>query len=217
MNSILVVEDDPGISSLLKNTLELFRFTPTCVASISEAVKVLNRESFTLIIVDLGLPDGDGNTLLGSSFTGETPVIVLTARDQLQDKIESLDRGADDYVTKPFEVVELIARIKAVLRRFRPEQEVYTFDDIELNIDKRSVRGETGCIDLTPKEFDLLHYLLENGGYAVRREKIIERIWGYDSECTTRTVDIHIQRLRKKLSTTRIETVYKTGYRFNSP
>jgi len=215
MKKILIIEDDPSISLLLARTLEMVNFLPVRVSSITEAYVLLKTDSFDLMILDLGLPDGDGMQLLSGIV--EIPVIILTARAKLHDKIQGLSSGADDYLTKPFEPIELIARIKAVLRRYTPAiHKEYQFDDITMKIDQRIVSKDKTIIDLTPKEFDLLYYLTENNGFAVRREKLIEKVWGYESDCTSRTVDIHVQRLRKKLSTKRIETVYKIGYRFNN-
>lgn len=215
MKKILIIEDDPSISFLLVRTLEMVNFIPVQANSLSEAYCILKVDSFELIILDLGLPDGDGIQFL--SGNNQIPVIILTARNQLHNKIQGLSSGADDYITKPFEPVELIARINAVLRRYNPTiHKEYQIDDIIIKIDQRTVSRDSSIIDLTPKEFDLLHYLIENSGYAVKRDKIIEKVWGYESDCTSRTVDIHIQRLRKKLSTNRIETVYKIGYRLNS-
>ncbi|MCP4180521.1 MAG: response regulator transcription factor [bacterium] len=216
MNNILIIEDDPAISSLLVRTLELANFNPSRTNTLSEAYSLINEEIFNLIILELGLPDGNGLDLLLNKRNKDIPVIILTARNLLNNKIDGLSLGADDYITKPFEPFELIARIKAVLRRYNQiEHNEFKFDDVVIKVDQRIVFLGDSVVNLTPKEFDLLHYLTENGGYAVRRDKIIEKVWGYESECTTRTVDIHVQRLRKKLSTDRIETVYKVGYRFN--
>lgn len=155
----------------------------------------------------------DGYELLPRLIKRKIPVIFLTSRDSLKDKVHGLDIGADDYITKPFEGSELIARIKAVLRRKGKEENRKGFDDIEIRYDERRVLRGSEEVELTAKEYKLLKNLLENVNVAVSRENLLEVVWGYDYPGNTRTVDIHIQKLRSKLGTERIKTVFKMGYR----
>lgn len=215
MKKILIIEDDVSISLLIKSTLEMLDFSAVVAESLKSGYDLVSKESFDLIILDLGLPDGEGIDILKTNKK-KIPIIILTARCELEEKINGLKMGADDYITKPFEPVELIARINAVLRRYNSQIiRDFKFDNILIKLDEHIVLKDNKVLDLTPKEFELISYLTRSPGFAIKRESIISHIWGYDSDCTTRTVDIHIQRLRKKLQTKRIETVYKVGYRFN--
>lgn len=159
------------------------------------------------------LPKIDGYELLKYIKEFEIPVIFITAKSQTEDKIKGLNMGADDYITKPFEMGELIARVEAVLRRYNKGIEVQLIDNIEINVVSRSVKKRGKEISLTPKEFDLLVLLVQNKNFALYREVIFEKVWGEELEFETRTLDLHIQRLRKKLDwKDKIKTVYKIGY-----
>lgn len=213
MNSrILVVEDEEAILSLVSMTLEMVGLEVMEARSGKEALRIINNEPLGLAILDVMLPDGDGFALLPQAAKRGIPVIFLTARTSMTDKVKGLNLGADDYITKPFEGVELVARVRAVLRR-KGREVVEGFDDINVNIAERKVYRSGQEVDLTPKEYDLLILLLENRNIALTREKILDLVWGYEFEGATRTVDVHIQRLRSKLRTDRIKTIVKIGYR----
>ena len=160
------------------------------------------------------IPKIDGYELLEYiRQTFEIPTIFITAKNQTADKIKGLRLGADDYITKPFEIGELIARVEAVLRRYNKGNETQKIDDVEINLTARIVKKCGKEINLTPKEFDLLSLLIQNKNYALYRETIFEKVWGEDLDFETRTLDLHIQRLRKKLDwKDKIKTVYKIGY-----
>lgn len=149
-------------------------------------------------------------------YIEDTPVIFVTAKASTQDKIKGFRLGADDYIAKPFDIIELVERVKAVLRRTKTDVECFEFDDIRIEFDNRRVYKNNKEITLTPREFDLLEVLISNRNLALTREKLLNLVWEYDYEGDTRTVDIHIQRLRQKLGLSRrIQTVYKTGYRLD--
>ena len=160
------------------------------------------------------LPKYDGYELLDyNNKTTKIPIIFITAKSQTSDKIYALNKGADDYITKPFDIGELIARIEAVLRRYNKGSETYKFKNVEVNISTRTVKKQGKPVLLTPKEFDLLILLIQNKNFALYRETIFEKVWGTELEFETRTLDLHIQRLRKKLDLKdKIKTVYKIGY-----
>lgn len=145
--------------------------------------------------------------------TAKVPVIFITAMSQTKDKIRGLKEGADDYISKPFEIEELVARVETVLRRYNKSNDIIQIDNITINVAKRTVKNGDKKIDLTPKEFDLLMLLIQNKNTALYREIIFEKVWGEELEFETRTLDLHIQRLRKKLDwKDKIKTVYKIGY-----
>jgi DNA-binding response OmpR family regulator len=218
LGTLLVVEDDPSISELL--TLYLSREGYAVVAAEEGAagVELAREEQPLLMILDLMLPDMSGIEVLKAvrGFSG-LPVIILTARDADQDKILGLELGADDYVTKPFSPGELVARVRAVLRRTAPsgESNVQVLGGIEVSPEERVVRVDGTPVDLTPKEFDLLHYLLVNRGIALSRERLLEEVWGYSYYGDARTVDVHVGQLRKKLGrwSVAIQTVWSLGYK----
>ena len=167
-----------------------------------------------LILLDVMLPGEDGFTLLDKIRRYQVPVIFVSARSQLADKVQALQAGADDYITKPFEMMELLARVESVLRRTGRKNSVLKFQNLTIDEDQRQVYGPAGVIELTPKEFDLFVFLIRNRNIALYREEILEKVWHDDYEGTTRTVDMHIASLRKKLGLNRqIVSVYKIGYR----
>lgn len=216
MEKILVIEDEEPISELVKINLNLAGYNVLQAMDGEEGLRIINKEKLDLVILDIMLPKIDGYTLMPQIIQKNIPVILLTAKDSLRDKVVGLNMGADDYITKPFEGMELIARTKVVLRRMVKEEKVRGFDDIQIFLDSRRVL-KSGCdVELTPKEFELLNVFIENKGIVLTREKLLEIVWEYDYEGNTRTVDIHVQRLRTKLSTDKIKTVYKIGYRLES-
>ncbi len=223
MAKILVVDDERHILELLKFNLEIFGYEVICLDDGKECVEFLQREKPDLILLDWMLPSISGIEILKkirSDYKLSTlPVIMLTAKNMDDDKIEGLDRGADDYITKPFSVNELKARIKTVLRRYKAtEGEFISAGDITLYTEKREVYKDGRKIDLTLKEFELLRLLIENRGKVLRREELLDKIWGYEFFGETRTVDVHIRYLRKKLyngvsEEKCIETIRGVGYK----
>lgn len=213
MTKILVIEDEEAISELIRLNLTMMGYGVVQAMDGQEGLNLIKSSNPDLILLDLMLPKIDGYDLLPEITSRNIPVILLTAKDSLKDKVKGFSLGADDYITKPFEGMELIARIKAVLRRTSNPSEELSFDDITLIPSQRKVYKGDKEIDLTLKEFDLLKLLVENKGIAFSREKLLEVVWDTDFEGNTRTVDMHIQRLRSKLHTEKITTVYKIGYR----
>jgi len=213
MKKILIVEDEYAISELIKLNLNMVGYDTIQASDGEEALQYIKTSKSDLVILDIMLPKLDGYQLLPYITDRNIPVILLTAKDGVRDKVKGLNMGADDYIAKPFEGIELIARVKAVMRRLGKESDIKSFDDIQISLDCRKVLKSGIEVELTPKEFDLLVVLLENKGIALSREKLLECVWNYDYEGNTRTVDMHIQKLRSKLRTNKISTVYKMGYR----
>ena len=219
--SVLLVEDDDAIADMLRTFFERdgYRFLHALTGE--EAVERLKLRPVSAILLDLNLPGIDGvETCRRIREFAKTPVIMLTARDSEIDKVLGLEMGADDYVTKPFSPRELLARVKAVLRRSEEpptKARIIEIDDYEIDAGKRSVATPNGdVVEPTAKEFDLLWFLAENSGFAMSRGQILEGVWGYEYFGETRTVDVHIRQLRKKIEGIPIETVWGVGYRLGS-
>ena len=211
---ILIVEDDESISNLIKITLEMAGYLTSQTFNGLEVLPALEQNKFDLILMDVMLPGMDGFTLMKKIKELDIPVIFLTAKNDLTDRITGLKSGAEDYIVKPFETVELLARIEIVLRRYSKVSTHLTFKDFSINEDNRTVMKGSTPIELTLKEFELFVLLIKNKNMALSREYLLETIWGYDYMGETRTIDTHIQRLRKKLNLNdAIQTVYKIGYR----
>ena len=214
MVRILVVEDEEPIRELVKLNLEFAGYEVAEAKDGLAGALALEQGNLDLALLDIMLPGLDGYHLLPIAAAKQIPVIMLTAKDGLKDKVQGLNMGADDYITKPFEAMELLARIEAVLRRSKPkEKTILAFQDIVLLRDKHKVLKNDEEIELTYKEFELLWFLVEHKGKVISRERLLEEVWDYENEVNTRTVDIHVQRLRTKLDTDKIKTVYKVGYR----
>ncbi len=214
MKKILIVEDEASISDLIKIELE-YKGYKCDVASDGElACEYIDNKDYDLALLDVMVPKIDGYELLEYiKITKELPVIFITAKSQTKDKIKGLREGADDYITKPFEMEELVARIEVVLRRYNKASNIINIDNVEIDVLARAVKLNSEKVDLTPKEFDLLMLLAQNIGSALYRETIFEKVWGEELEFETRTLDLHIQRLRKKLNwKDKIKTVYRIGY-----
>lgn len=222
--TLLAVDDDQDIRTVLKANLGLHGFNVITAANLAEARDILQAASPALIILDLTLPDGDGLDFCGEikALQPQTPVIMLTARDKLQDKIIGLETGADDYVVKPFETCELLARIRARLRQTQPTEDTRTIcaGDLMVDINNHQVTRRDESIALTPKQFQLLAFLMENSNRLVTREEIRRTLWK-DSPIYSwsRVIDVHIQHLRQKLEDDAaapkyIVTVMGQGYRF---
>jgi len=211
---ILIVEDDPAISNLIKIHLNMVGYETTQIFNGLEVLTALKNPIFDLILLDVMLPGLDGFSLLNHIKPLHIPVIFLTAKNAITDKVMGLQSGAEDYIVKPFEAVELLARIEVVLRRYTPNDSILHFKHLTIDEDKRIVKNQEQIIELTLKEFDLLVLLIKNKDMALSREYLLERIWGYEYMGETRTIDTHIQKLRKKLDLTdAIKTIYKIGYR----
>ena len=222
---VLIVEDEPDIRKTIDYNLSKESFKVVQAESIAEGEKALAANKIDVIILDLMLPDGSGLTLCrdikSDAKTKHIPVIILTAKTEEVDRIVGFELGADDYVTKPFSVRELILRVKAILKRGidSPRQENDSFDieagDIRLNLDAHQVFVGDEEITLTALEFRLLKHLLDRRGRVQTRDQLLEEVWGYSSDVTTRTVDTHIKRLREKLlgAGDCIQTIRGVGYR----
>ncbi len=213
MAKILIVEDERAINDLIKFNLELVGHKCSQVFDGKSGLEEAFRVKYDLIILDVMLPEYSGFEIM--EYIEETPVIFVTAKSTPNDKIKGLRLGADDYITKPFDIIELVERVKAVLRRTKADTAYFEFDDIRIEFDCHRVYKSGEEIQLKPREFDLLEVLVNNRNLALSREKLLRLVWEFDYEGDTRTVDVHIQRLRQKLGIAhRIQTVYKTGYRF---
>jgi two-component system alkaline phosphatase synthesis response regulator PhoP len=213
MAHILIVEDEKSINDLIAMNLELIGHTSEQAYEGNEVLKYMKQNTYSLIIMDIMLPGLDGFALM--QFVPEdTPVIFLTAMGNLSDRVKGLKLGADDYIVKPFETVELLARIEAVLRRTHRSLSIFSLDGTAVNLESRVVTVNGTEVELTLREYELLDILIKNKNIALSREKLLKMAWEYDYYGETRTVDVHIQKLRKKLNwENRIKTVYKMGYR----
>lgn len=211
---ILIVEDDEAISNLININLNMVGYETKQEFDGKKALDTIKREKFDLIIMDIMLPGIDGFQIMQGIKDMNIPVIFLTAKNSVIDKVKGLKLGAEDYMVKPFETVELIARIEVVLRRYGKSEDYLQFKDLRVYEEERVVKKGDIEIELTLKEFELLILLIKNKNIAISREQILEKVWGYEYFGETRTVDTHVQRLRKKLGLLdNIKTVYKVGYR----
>jgi two-component system alkaline phosphatase synthesis response regulator PhoP len=222
-HSVLVIEDETSIASFVAAYLRNAGYVVTTAASAQAALVQLAGEMPALVILDLNLPDGDGVELCRRiRKTSDVPILMLTARDEDIDKIIGLEVGADDYMTKPFNPRELVARVKSILRRAAPERrrtesEELQHGDLNINSGKREVHVGDEEIRLAPKEFDLLWELLDHRGIVLTRDQLLERVWGYTFAGDTRTVDVHVRQLRRKLGdASPIVTVWGVGYKVAS-
>lgn len=225
---ILIVDDEEHIQELIKFNLENNGYKVFCANDGLEALKLAKMELPQLILLDVMLPGMDGydvcKEIRRDNVISNTPIIMITAKGEELDKILGLELGADDYLTKPFSVRELVARVKAVLRRTRtqyPMENVYNFGNVTIDFQKHQVVKNNKKIDLTLKEFELLQVLIKNKGRVMTRDFLLDKVWGYEYIGETRTVDVHIRYLRKKIEDDDknpkfVETIRGIGYRFNS-
>jgi len=212
--NILIAEDEKAISNLIYVNLNDEGYRCICAFDGKQAADLIEKESFDLILLDIMLPEIDGYELLEYIKPMGTPVIFITAKGAVEDKIKGLKLGADDYLSKPFQIGELTARVEAVLRRYGKSEKLLSFGDVIINTDHRQVTKNNQQIDLTVKEFDLLVELVRNKNTALYRDRLYEKVWQEEFLGETRTLDSHIQRLRKKLGwEDRIKTVFRIGYR----
>lgn len=215
MTKILIVEDEEAISNLIRMSLQKAGYSCEQAMDGESAADRITEHTYDLVLLDIMLPGMNGYELLDYIKTTNMPVIFITAMGTLDDKVKGLKAGADDYITKPFEMVELLARVESVLRRYHKSEERIEVDDVIIDIPSRTVTRQGEAVKLTLKEFELLLFLVRNRNIALYRETIYENIWQSEYMGDGRTVDLHIQRLRKKLHwEDRIHTVYKVGYRF---
>ena len=216
MASILIVEDEKAINDLIAINLRMIGHRVFQALNGEAAAKSRAEQELDLLILDVMLPDTDGFTLYEK--LKPVPAIFVTALGDAYDKVRGFSLGADDYIVKPFEITELLMRVRAVLRRTKKTAESYTLGDLKVDFTARTVylRGEE--IELTLQEFTLLATLIENRNIALSRQKLLKEAWGISFFGESRTVDVHVQKLRKKLELEdRIKTVYKVGYRFEDP
>lgn len=212
MANILVVDDEEPINKLVKANLCLVGHKCDQAFDGKEALEKIKNGSYDLIILDVMLPYKSGFEIIKE--IDKAPVIFLTAKDNLEDKIEGLTSGAEDYIVKPFEILELIARVNIVLRRNVKEPREIIIGDTSIELDSQVVKYKGQVVELKHQEYSLLEVLLSNRNLALSRDKLLSLAWGYDYEGDTRTVDVHIQQLRKKLGLEEyIKTIYKVGYR----
>jgi len=214
MIQILIVEDEKPISSLIRMSLSRAGYGCTCVYDGSAAADILENHTFDLILLDVMLPGADGFELMEYIRPLGIPVIFITAKNSVADRVRGLRMGADDYIVKPFEVLELLARVDVVLRRYNKVDCLLEVGGLTIDTRSMQVRRNGEEIALTKKEYDLLVLFARNPGTAMYRETIYERVWGGDYTGESRTVDLHIQRLRKKVGwEKRLKAVSKVGYR----
>ncbi len=220
---IMIVDDDPNILQLININLTKEGFDVVQAAAGDEAVKLFKAAPPSLMLLDIMLPGMDGWQVCREvRKISNIPIIMLTARDETFDKVLGLELGADDYIVKPFDTKELVARIKAVLRRFQSVDNTksISFPGLTINISQYTVSYKGTPLEMPPKEFELLFFLASHPGIVFNREQLLEKVWGYDFAGDTRTVDVHVKRLRDKLDGSRelfgweIRTVWSVGYKF---
>jgi len=215
--TVLLVEDEHSIGSLVRAYLEKERYRIIWVHTGEEALAELTRHAIRIVVLDVGLPGLDGFDVCREvRRRSQVPILMLTARDEEVDRVAGLEVGADDYVTKPFSPRELAARIKAILRRAEPQApaDVLTLDSVVVDRSAREVTVGERPVELTAKEFDLLSCLIENAGLVLTRDQLLDLVWGFDFPGGTRTVDVHVASLRRKLGVPDlIRTVRGAGYK----
>ena len=217
MIKLLIVEDDENIRKMLEVTTSIAGYEfDTCEDGMTAAEKIKEND-YDLVLLDVMLPGCSGFDVVDKIDTERTPVIFLTALQNVTDKVKGLKLGAEDYIVKPFEPVELLARIEVVLRRRNKHKTVYKHGNITVDVAKHTVKKDDRDITLTPKEFELFVYFVKNTDIALTRERLLSAVWGYDFSGETRTVDAHVQQLRKKLEIQdSLITVPKLGYRLEN-
>ena len=214
MVEILIVEDEKAISDLIRINLSMAGYSCTTAYDGKEAADLLENRNFDLVLLDVMLPEISGFELMEYIRPMSIPVIFITAMGSLDNRVKGLTSGAEDYIVKPFEIAELMARVNIVLRRYKKTEKTLEFRDIVIDVENQMVTKNGEQIELTPKEFELITLLVRNVGITLARDKIYEEIWGMEYSVETRTLDLHIQRLRKKLDlNTSLKTVFKVGYR----
>lgn len=217
MNKILIVDDEQSIADMIKLCLSKNSYICEAVYNGMEATKLIEEKHYDLILLDIMLPDIDGYDLIEYIKQFEIPVIFITAKTTVSDRVKGLKLGAEDYISKPFDLEELLARVATVLRRFNKTEQIISIGKIRIDTLSRNVSLENKTISLPAKEYDLLLFLIRNKNIALYRETIFEQVWQEPYFGNTRTIDLHIQRLKKKLNLGEaIEAIYKIGYKFNT-
>lgn len=214
MIKILIVDDEKPICDLIDLNLSSAGYQCTAVQDGLKAIEYIEKESFDLVLLDIMLPGVDGYDVMEYIRPSEIPVIFITAKHEVKNRVKGLKLGADDYIIKPFDVVELVARVEAVLRRYNKSAQRLTIGDVTVDIEARRVTRAGRLVDLTNKEFGLLVLFIKNKNVALFRETLYEKVWEGEYFADSRTLDLHVQRLRKKLGWERnLVAVYKVGYR----
>lgn len=214
---ILIVEDDPAISLLLESNLNTAGYDPICAADGQLAIQAIAEGTFDLALCDIMLPEVDGFELLPYMQQRQIPVIYVSAKDDVTSRIHGLQLGAEDYLVKPFNILELLVRMEKVLSRTSPAAHHLVYRDITVNLDSRTVCKGQQIVSLKPMEYELLCTLIRHSGMVLTREKLLHQVWGDAYIGETRTVDVHIAALRKKLQLTdQLTTVFKLGYRLEA-
>lgn len=215
---ILIVDDEQGIRQIIKEYCLNENYEVEESSSGKEALELLKKNKYNLMVLDIMMPEMDGFTMLKECPKDKRiPTIILSARGEEYDKLSGFDLGIDDYLTKPFSPKELIARIKAILNRtHQNKKDIYTYKSLEINYLSHTIKIDNKIIDVTPKEYDILTYLVQNKNIAISREQLLEKVWGYDFFGDDRTVDTHIKMLRNSLKEYRdnIITVRSIGYKY---
>lgn len=211
---ILIVEDDPAISRLIESNLLVTGYEPVCAMDGKQALDAISAHHFDLALCDIMLPELDGFELLPYMQERNIPVIYVSAKADVQSRVQGLRLGAEDYLVKPFDILELLVRMEKVLARSAPAENKITYQDITMDLDSRSVHKAGELISLKPMEYELLCTFMKHPGMVLTREKLLRQVWGDEYIGETRTVDVHVAALRKKLGLTeQLATVFKLGYR----
>lgn len=218
MANIMVIEDEPAIADLLIMNLKLVGHEAFHCDNGNQVMDGVATKKPDLILLDVMLPGRDGFSLMKDIGPLGIPVIFLTAKERMDDKITGLKLGADDYIVKPFATIEVLTRIETVLKRCQKGEIAFKLDDMEVHFQEHTVFLKGNKIELTSKEFSLLEVLIRNKNIALSRDKLLELVWGFDFKGESRTIDVHIQRLRSKLCLEdRIKTIFRVGYRLEVP
>ncbi len=214
MIKILIVDDEMPICDLIDMNLSAAGYSCVAVQDGLSAIDEIEKNTFDLVLLDIMLPGADGYDVMEYIRPYKVPVIFISAKHEVKDRVRGLKLGADDYLIKPFDVTELLARVEAVLRRYNKTDKIITLGDVEIDVDARRVTRGDSPIPLTSKEFDLMLLFVENRNIALFRENLYERVWDDEYLANSRTLDLHVQRLRKKLGWEKnLVAVYKVGYR----
>ena len=214
MIKILIVDDEKPICDLIDMNLSSAGYSCVAVQDGLAAIEAVEKNAFDLVLLDIMLPGADGYDVMEYIRPYKVPVIFISAKHEVKDRVKGLKLGADDYLIKPFDVTELLARVEAVLRRYNKTDKVIALGDVEIDVEARRVKRGGSPVSLTSKEFDLMQLFVENRNVALFRENLYERVWDDEYFANSRTLDLHVQRLRKKLGWEKsLVAVYKVGYR----
>ena len=214
MIKILIVDDEKPICDLIDMNLSAAGYSCVAVQDGLAAIDAVEKNTFDLVLLDIMLPGADGYDVMEYIKPYKVPVIFISAKHEVKDRVKGLKLGADDYLIKPFDVTELLARVEAVLRRYNKTDKMITLGDVEIDVEARRVMRSGNPVPLTSKEFDLMLLFVENRNIALFRENLYERVWDDEYYANSRTLDLHVQRLRRKLGWEKnLVAVYKVGYR----